>query len=85
MSNAHGPGSSAPQGLSSTIVYSGGNATPLPPIPPATTSAPSSGPPPYYEEERIEIPGTHVPAWVVVVLVVGVILVLAGTAFLFLR
>ena len=47
---------------------------------------PSSKPPAaYYEEERIEIPGTHVPAWVVVVLVVGVILVLAGTAFLFLR
>jgi protein phosphatase len=86
LSNAHGPGSSAPQGLSSTIVYSGASTSPLPPIPPATTSAPSSGPPPgYYEEERIEIPGTHVPAWVVVVLVVGVILVLAGTAFLFLR
>ena len=84
LSSAHGPGSSAPQGLSSTIVYSG--TSPLPPIPPATTSAPSSGPPAgYYEEERIEIPGTHVPAWVVVVLVVGVILVLAGTAFLFLR
>ena len=85
LSSAHGPGSSAPQGLSSTIVYSA-NASPMPPIPPATTSAPSSGPPAgYYEEERIEIPGTHVPAWVVVVLVVGVILVLAGTAFLFLR
>jgi len=86
MSHGHGPGSSAPQGLSSTIVYSGTNTSPLPPIPPATTSAPSSGPPPgYYDEERIDIPGTHVPAWVVVVLVVGVILVLAGTAFLFLR
>jgi protein phosphatase len=85
LSSAHGPGSSAPQGLSSTIVYSA-NASPMPPIPPATTSAPSSSPPAgYYEEERIEIPGTHVPAWVVVVLVVGVILVLAGTAFLFLR
>ena len=82
--NAHGPGSSAPQGLSSTIVYSG-NATPLPPIPPAGGIPSSSPPPGYYEEERIEIPGTHVPAWVVVVLVVGVILVLAGTAFLFLR
>jgi hypothetical protein len=38
-----------------------------------------------YEEEQIEIPGTHVPPWVVVVIVLSVILVLAGTAFLFLR
>jgi hypothetical protein len=36
------------------------------------------------EEERIDIPGTHVPPWVVVVIVVAVILVLAGTAFLLL-
>jgi serine/threonine protein phosphatase PrpC len=81
--NLHGPGSSAPQGLSSTIVFSGANTSPLP-----AASGPSlrSGPPPaYYEEERIEIPGTHVPAWVVVALVVLVIIILAGTAFLFLR
>jgi hypothetical protein len=57
----------------------------------AAAAAPTAGkgtsnpPPAYYEEERIEIPGTHVPAWVVVVLVIGVILVLAGTAALFLR
>ena len=44
-----------------------------------------SGRPMIYEEERIDIPGTHVPPWVVVVIVVGVILVLAATAFLFLR
>jgi protein phosphatase len=82
---ARGPGSSAPQGLSSTIVFSGGDANPLPNFP-SNAGQPSSRPPPnYYEEERIDIPGTHVPAWVVVVLVVGVILVLAGTAFLFLR
>ncbi len=69
-----GPGSSAPQGLSSTIVGGPG-------------AAPRGGPsaPPVYEEERVDIPGTHVPPWVVVVLVVGVILVLAGTAILFLR
>jgi serine/threonine protein phosphatase PrpC len=80
-----GPGSSAPQGLSSTMVYANPSARPLPSVPPHPAT-PSSGPPrAYYEEERIEIPGTHVPAWVVVVLVVGVILVLAGTAFLFLR
>jgi hypothetical protein len=41
--------------------------------------------PPAYDEEQIDIPGTHVPAWVVAVLVVGVILVLAGAAILFLR
>ena len=38
-----------------------------------------------YDEERIDIPGTHVPAWVVVALVVGVVVLLAATAFLFLR
>jgi len=81
--NLHGPGSSAPQGLSSTIVFSGANTSPIPATPlPATRSGP---PPAYYEEERIEIPGTHVPAWVVVALVVLVIVILAGTAFLFLR
>jgi protein phosphatase len=84
MATARGPGSSAPQGLSSTVVFSN---APDGVAPPATApSAHSSRPPPaYFEEERIEIPGTHVPAWVVVVLVVGVILVLAGTAFLLLR
>jgi hypothetical protein len=55
---------------------------------------PSSGSPPgwserggapLYPEERIDIPGTHVPAWVVVVLVVGVVALLSGTAFLLLR
>jgi PPM family protein phosphatase len=79
-----GPGSSAPQGLSSTVVFAPGEAPVLPPGPGAQ---PSSAPPqsPYYEEERIEIPGTHVPAWVVVILVLGVILLLIGTAFLFLH
>lgn len=37
------------------------------------------------EEERIEIPGTHVPAGVVVALIVGVLALLVGTAFLLLR
>lgn len=37
------------------------------------------------EEERIEIPGTHVPAGVVVALILGVMALLAGTAFLLLR
>jgi serine/threonine protein phosphatase PrpC len=84
MPSGHGPGSSAPQGLSSTMVFSAAHAGPLPSM--ANAGPPSSGPSrAYYPEERIEIPGTHVPAWVVVVLVVGVIVVLAGTAFLFLR
>jgi serine/threonine protein phosphatase PrpC len=79
-----GSGSSAPQGLSSTMVFgnsSGGGAAASAP----SAAQASAAPPPVYEEERIEIPGTHVPAWVVVALVVGVILVLAATAFLFLR
>lgn len=76
-------GSSAPQGLSSTVVV----AAPTIEATTAGATAPkaASRPPPAYEEERVDIPGTHVPAWVVVALVVGVILVLAGTAFLFLR
>jgi protein phosphatase len=84
MAMPHGPGSSAPQGLSSTVVFAAGEGPVLPPGPPGapTASAPQS---PYYEEERIEIPGTHVPAWVVVILVLGVILLLIGTAFLFLH
>jgi protein phosphatase len=79
-----GVGSSAPQGLSSTIVYGGGGNAALPPIAPSvrTSGRPGAGP---HEEERIEIPGTHVPTWVVVALVVGVIVVLAATAFLLLR
>jgi len=50
--------------------------------PAAATSAPWPSP---SEEERIEIPGTHVPASVVVALILGVIALLAGTAFLLLR
>jgi len=80
----HGPGSSAPQGLSSTVVFAAGEGPVLPPGPPSGQVG-SPPPSPYYEEERIEIPGTHVPAWVVVILVLGVILLLIGTAFLFLH
>ncbi len=79
-----GHGSGAPQGLGSTAVFSsqppGASAALGPP-----TARVRSGRPSAYEEERIDIPGTHVPPWVVVVIVVGVILVLAATAFLFLR
>ncbi len=96
-----GPGSSAPQGLSSTMVHPAGFAS----VPPAAPSLRPSNRPPsarpgapgasgapgafqgqgQNEEERIEIPGTHVPAWVVVALVVGVVAILTGTAILLLR
>ncbi len=36
-------------------------------------------------EDRIEIPGTHGPTWVVVAIVVGVVALLAATAFFLLR
>jgi hypothetical protein len=39
----------------------------------------------YEEEERIEIPGTHVPGWVVGLLIVGVVALLGATAILLLR
>lgn len=78
-------GSSLPQGLGSTVVFSP-NATPAvatkSPLPPAERPNRAPGVP---EEERIDIPGTHVPPWVVVVIVVAVILVLSGTAFLLLQ
>ena len=78
-----GSGSVAPQGLSSTFVFSAPPKIAASSVPPRA-SPPSSKLDPY-EEERIDIPGTHVPAWVVAALVVGVILVLFATAFLFLR
>jgi protein phosphatase len=40
---------------------------------------------PYDHDDRIDIPGTHVPVWMVVGIVVGVMILLAGTAFLLLR
>jgi protein phosphatase len=76
-------GSGAPQGLGSTLVFS----PPPKSVPPpsirieASSSTMRSRP----EDEQIDIPGTHVPGWVVAVLVVGVMLVLLATAFLFLR
>jgi hypothetical protein len=36
-------------------------------------------------DDRIDIPGTHVPIWMVIGIVLGVIVLLAGTAFLLLR
>jgi protein phosphatase len=76
---SHHPGSSAPQGLSSTMVFSPAqNLLPTPRLSPLPPNRPR------LEEERIDIPGTHVPPWVVVVIVVAVVLVLTGTAYLLL-
>ena len=36
-------------------------------------------------DDRIDIPGTHVPVWMVIGIVLGVVVLLAGTAFLLLR
>jgi serine/threonine protein phosphatase PrpC len=79
--SSFGP-SSGLQGMGSTVLFSSqppSGSTSL--APPRMRSSRPGG----YEEERIEIPGTHVPPWVVVALVAGVIAVLLGTAFLFLR
>ncbi len=48
---------------------------------------PDSGPPAQHFEldEPVDIPGTHVPTWIVLILVLGVVSALAATIFLFLR
>jgi PPM family protein phosphatase len=38
-----------------------------------------------HDYDRVDIPGTHVPLWMVVSIVAGVVVLLAGTAFLLLR
>ncbi|HEY2512067.1 MAG TPA: Stp1/IreP family PP2C-type Ser/Thr phosphatase [Polyangiaceae bacterium] len=57
--------------------------------PPVGVAAPGGwqeqGPHGDLDEERISIPGTHVPAWVVVALVLCVVAMLSATAFLLLR
>ena len=57
--------------------------------PPVGAAAPGGwqeqGPHADLDEERISIPGTHVPAWVVVALVLCVVAMLSATAFLLLR
>jgi len=78
-SSSRGPGSMGQQGLGSTIVAGQEQFSAAPPS--SGSGFPGIAPPaPGYEEEQIEIPGTHVPPWVVVVLVVGVMAVLLGTA-----
>jgi len=38
-----------------------------------------------HDYDRVDIPGTHVPVWMVIGIVAGVVILLAGTAFLLLR
>ena len=52
--------------------------------PPAAWNGPTAGNP-YDGDDSISIPGTHVPIWMVVGIVVGVVVLLAGTAWLLLR
>jgi protein phosphatase len=60
----------------------------------APTGAPASPPVAWQEQglhgadqdyDRVDIPGTHVPIWMVIGIVLGVVVLLAGTAFLLLR
>ena len=79
---ASGPPSGAPKGGPGAP----GGAK-IPSHRPASGSAESQG---WHEQgphgdDRISIPGTHVPAWVVVAIVVGVVALLAATAFFLLR
>ncbi len=61
--------------------------------PQATAAVPTTGGPwheqgrqrTHEHDDRIDIPGTHVPIWMVIGIVVGVVILLAGTAFLLLR
>ena len=39
----------------------------------------------HQDYDRVDIPGTHVPIWMVIGIVAGVVVLLAGTAFLLLR
>jgi protein phosphatase len=55
------------------------------PPPPAIAGWHERGPHDEASDERIDIPGTHVPTWVVVFLIVGVLALLAGTAWVLLR
>jgi PPM family protein phosphatase len=78
-----GPGMTSPGGASMTV---GGDGQ----------LRPHSSPPSGWQErgahgtheqdyDRVDIPGTHVPIWMVIGIVAGVVVLLAGTAFLLLR
>jgi serine/threonine protein phosphatase PrpC len=80
------PATTVPEGMAA---QSGTSGLPRPisarPNAAATEGWHEKGPHSAYSEERIDIPGTHVPAWVVVAIVVGVVALLAATAFFLLR
>jgi protein phosphatase len=76
------PGGRAPGDEDEPIANAPAPATASDVSPSAPPVAPASG---RGEEERIDIPGTHVPAGVVVALILGVIALLGATAFLLLR
>lgn len=81
----------------SPLVAKGGAAVPAVEVDPASPGpAPlvSSPPPGWHEQgphvpgsdyDRVDIPGTHIPFWMVIGIVAGVVVLLAGTAFLLLR
>jgi hypothetical protein len=91
------PGIDTPSSPTAAPGAEGPGGSPSSVKPDAATKAPSVKPPasasggwheqgPNYDhEDRIEIPGTHVPAWVVVAIVLGVVALLALTAFFLLR
>jgi PPM family protein phosphatase len=68
-------GLNLPQGLGSTFVF----APPQNPAPAPTPFSPRP-PPLASHDDEIDIPGTHVPPWVVVLIVVAVMGLLAATA-----
>jgi protein phosphatase len=74
-------GTSAPQGLGSTIVLAAPPGA-GPGLLPAKHSPPQA--PLALLDEEIDIPGTHVAPWVVVLIVVAVVAVLVATGFLLL-
>ncbi len=46
---------------------------------------PQAPPRPHEHDDRIDIPGTYVPVWLVIGIVIAVVVLLVGTAFLLLR
>ncbi len=81
-----GAGSNAPQGLRGTMALAAPPVT-IPQAPLPGTAQASAGQPlvpvDAGDEERVDIPGTHVPPWVVVAIVLGVVVIL-WAAFLLL-
>ena len=73
--------SSSPSGTTEAYGAGGSVRPPAAALGPAGWSEHGAG----YDLERVDIPGTHVPIWLVIGIVAGVLVLLAGTAYLFLR